>query len=176
MRTRAHGTAATPGARTPLREASTPLLVAAGPVRNTTDLVLARLAEAPDHVAFEVRAPGILVGGPWEPVTTAEFVVRARRLGRGLVAVGVESGDAVAIMAATRYEWAVAEMACWFAGAVVVPVYDTSAAVQVEAIVADAGVRLGLAGNPEQARLLRQALAAHGRAALGVWTMDADPG
>ena len=99
------------------------------------------------------------MSGPWEPVTTTEFVARVRRLGRGLAAVGIETGDAVAIMAATRYEWAVAEMACWFAGAVVVPVYDTSAGVQVEAIVADAGVRLGLAGNAEQAGLLRRALA-----------------
>ncbi|MCA0308255.1 MAG: long-chain fatty acid--CoA ligase [Actinobacteria bacterium] len=159
-----------------LREVSTPLLADAGTCRNATDLLLARLAEAPDHVAFEVREPGAPVTGPWRPVTTAGFVARVRRLGRGLVAVGVEPGDAVAIMAATRYEWAVAEMACWFAGAVVVPVYDTSAAVQVETVVADAGVRLGLAGSSAQAELLRDALAAGGTDALGVWTMDADPG
>ncbi|HSK34615.1 MAG TPA: AMP-dependent synthetase/ligase [Propionicimonas sp.] len=154
---------------------STPLLAPAGAFRNATDLLLARLAEAPDHVAFEVRAPGTPVTGPWRPVTTAEFVARVRMLGRGLVAVGVQPGDAVAIMAATRYEWAVAEMACWFAGAVVVPVYDTSAAVQVETIVDDASVRLGLAGSAAQAALLRDALAARSDA-LGVWTMDADPG
>ena len=164
------------GAREPLREVGTPLLADAGACRNVTDLLLGRLAEAPDHVAFEVRDPGTPVTGPWRPVTTAEFVARVRRLGRGLVAVGVEPGDAVAIMAATRYEWAVAEMACWFAGAVVVPVYDTAAAVQVETIVADADVRLGLAGSTAQATLLRDALAANAHDALGVWTMDADPG
>ncbi|HQZ00739.1 MAG TPA: AMP-dependent synthetase/ligase [Propionicimonas sp.] len=166
----------TPMTPEPLREVRTPMLADAGACRNATDLLLARLAEAPDHVAFEVRAPGAPVTGPWRPVTTAEFVARVRRLGRGLVAVGVHPGDAVAIMAATRYEWAVAEMACWFAGAVVVPVYDTSAAVQVETIVADAEVRLGLAGSEAQAVLLREALVARGRDALGVWTMDADPG
>ncbi|MCC6497435.1 MAG: long-chain fatty acid--CoA ligase [Propionibacteriaceae bacterium] len=164
-----------PEAPGPLHEVSTPLLAPAGALRNATDLLLARLAEAPDHVAFEVRAPGTPVTGPWRPVTTAEFVDRVRLLGRGLVAVGVQPGDAVAIMAATRYEWAVAEMACWFAGAVVVPVYDTSAAVQVETIVADASVRLGLAGSAAQAALLRDALVARSDA-LGVWTMDADPG
>lgn len=165
-----------PEAPGPPREVSTPLLADAGTCRNATDLLLARLAEAPDHVAFEVREPGAPVTGPWRPVTTAGFVARVRRLGRGLVAVGVQPGDAVAIMAVTRYEWAVAEMACWFAGAVVVPVYDTSAAVQVETVVADAGVRLGLAGSGAQAELLRDALAARGTDALGVWTMDADPG
>lgn len=174
MTTRARRTTTPPGARPPLRETSTPLLAAAGDLRNTTDLLLARLATAPDHVAFEVRGPGAPVTGPWEPVTTAAFVARVRRLGRGLVAVGIEPGDAVAIMAATRYEWAVAEMACWFAGAVVVPVYATSAGVQVDAIVADADVRLGLAGDAEQAGLLDRAL--RGRAAIGVWMMDAEPG
>ncbi|MFZ0531379.1 MAG: AMP-binding protein, partial [Propionicimonas sp.] len=176
MTTYQGGTLMPPETSAPPREVSTPLLVGADGYRNATDLLLARLEAAPDHIAFEVRAPGAPVTGPWRPVTTAEFVARVRLLGRGLVAVGVEPGDAVAIMAATRYEWAVAEMACWFAGAVVVPVYGTSAAVQVETIVADAGVRLGLAGSAEQADLLRNALATRGREALGVWTMDADPG
>jgi long-chain acyl-CoA synthetase len=176
MTTQARRTPVPPEAPGPLRETSTPLLLDAGTCRNATDLLLARLAEAPDHVAFEVREPGTPVTAPWRPVTTSGFVARVRRLGRGLVAVGLQPGDAVAIMAATRYEWAVAEMACWFAGAVVVPVYDTSAAVQVEAVVADAGVRLGLAGSSAQAELLRDALAAHDTDALGVWTMDPDPG
>ena len=175
MTTQARRTPMPPEGPGPLHEVCTPLLAPDGVFRNATDLLLARLAEAPDHVAFEVRDPGTPVTGPWRPVTTAEFVARVRLLGRGLVAVGVEPGDAVAIMAATRYEWAVAEMACWFAGAVVVPVYDTSAAVQVETIVADASVRLGLAGSAAHAALLRDALAAR-RDALGVWTMDADPG
>ena len=176
MTTQARRTPMPPEAPEPTHEVSTPPLAVAGACRNATDLLLARLAEAPDHVAFEVRTPGTPVAGPWQPVTTAEFVARVRLLGRGLVAVGVEPGDAVAIMAATRYEWAVAEMACWFAAAVVVPVYDTSAAVQVETIVADAGVRLGLAGSAAQADLLQDALAARARDALGVWTMDPDPG
>ena len=176
MTRQVRGTPTPAEAAAPLREVSTPLLAGAGDCRNATDLLLARLAESPDHVAFEVRAQGAPVTGPWRPVTTADFVARVRLLGRGLVAVGVEPGDAVAIMAETRYEWAVAEMACWFAGAVVVPVYGTSAAVQVETIVADAAVRLGLAGSAAQADLLRDALAARGSEALGVWTMDADPG
>lgn len=158
------------------REASTPLLVARGTDANATDLLLTRLAEAPDHVAFEVRTPGAPLTGAWHPVTTAEFAARVRRVAAGLVAVGVQAGDAVAIMAATRYEWAVADLACWFAGAVVVPVYDTSALPQVEAILADAGVRLALTGTADQAALLRDAFATTGGDPLGVWTMDPSPG
>jgi len=161
---------------TELAEASTPLLVDATGFRNATDLLLARLAEAPDHVAFEVRDADAPVTGPWRPVTTAEFAAQVRRLARGLIAAGAEPGDSVGIMAATRYEWAVAELACWFAGAVVVPIYDTSADVQVRTIVADASVRLGLAGSSAQAELLREALAEQAGNPLGVWTMDPDPG
>jgi long-chain acyl-CoA synthetase len=159
-----------------LREASTPLLVEPGAAGNATDLLVARLEAAPDHVAFEVRRLGAGVSGPWRQVTTAEFTAAVRALARGLMAVGVEPGDAVAIMAATRYEWAVADLACWFAGAVVVPVYETSALPQVAAILADAGVRLGLAGTQDQAVLLRGGFAGVGVEPLGIWTMDASPG
>jgi len=161
---------------TELAEASTPLLVDATGFRNATDLLLTRLAEAPDHVAFEVRDADAPVTGPWRPVTTVEFAAQVRRLARGLIAAGTEPGDSVGIMAATRYEWAVAELACWFAGAVVVPIYDTSADVQVRTIVADASIRLGLAGSSAQAELLREALAEQADNPLGVWTMDPDPG
>lgn len=50
-------------------------------------------------------------------------------------------------MSATRYEWAVADLAIWFAGGVVVPVYDSSAPGQVAAIVADAQVRIAFSGD-----------------------------
>jgi long-chain acyl-CoA synthetase len=61
-------------------------------------------------------------------------------------------------MAPTRYEWAVADLAVWFAGGVVVPVYDSSAPSQVAAIVADAGVRVAFFGDERS----RSALTAAG--------------
>lgn len=81
MTTQARRTPMPPEAPEPLHEVSTPLLAVAGACRNVTDLLLARLAEPPDHVAFEVRTPGTPVTGPWQPVTTAEFVARVGRLG-----------------------------------------------------------------------------------------------
>ena len=138
--------------------------------RNATDLVVQRVAQAPDHVAFEVPLPG----GGWRPITTKQFDLEVRELAKGMIAVGLQPGDAVAIMAATRYEWAVADLATWYAGAIVVPIYDTSAQPQVDAIVHDADVRLGIAGSAEQAALLENSLA--GRDSLGIWTMDAARG
>lgn len=139
--------------------------------RNATDLLAHRVAQAPDHVAFEVRD----AEGAWRPVTTRAFEAEVRALAKGLVGVGVQPGDAIAIMAPTRYEWAVADLAAWYAGAVVVPVYETSSAPQVAAVLADAGVRLGIAASHGHAALLAGGFDVIGTRALGVWTMDARP-
>ncbi|WP_350003869.1 AMP-binding protein [Pseudarthrobacter sp. WHRI 8279] len=67
-------------------------------------------------------------------------------------------------------------MAAWFAAAVVVPVYETSALPQVAAVLDDAAVRLAIAGTAGHALLLEQGFEETGRTSLGVWTMDARPG
>jgi len=139
-------------------------------LRNTTDLLVRRVTEAPHHTAFEVSCSD----GAWHDVSTVEFDAHVRRVAKGMIAAGLAPGDSVAIMAATRYEWAVADLATWYAGGVVVPIYDTSVAGQVRAVTSDANVRLGIAGSAEQASLLASALT--DREACGVWTMDAADG
>lgn len=155
-----------------MREFTTPLLVDPSGHRNATDLLLDRVRVAPDHVAFDVRD----VAGGWRPLTTRDFVDQVRALARGFIAAGVGPGESVAIMAPTRFEWALTDLAAWFAGAVVVPVYETSAQPQVTAILADADVRLAVGGSAHHAALLERGFAEAGREALGVWTMDAGPG
>lgn len=152
-------------------ESSTPPLADLDGYRNVTDLLVARAAIAPDHVAFEVK--GADARGSWRPITTREFLNQVRALAKGFIAQGVRAGDPIAIMAPTRYEWAVADLASWFAGAVVVPIYETSSPSQVNAIVADAGVRLAIGGTTEHAVLLQAALTETERITLGAWTMDA---
>ncbi|WP_186814556.1 AMP-dependent synthetase/ligase [Actinotalea fermentans] len=154
---------------------SSPPLADLTGVRNTTDLLAGRVAGHPDAVAFDVREPGAPVDAPWRPVTTAAFEAHVRAIAKGLVAAGLAPGDAVAVMAPTRYEWALVDMAVWYAGGVVVPVYETSAQVQVSAVVLDADVRLAVGGGPRHVELLTHALAEAGRPAP-VWSMDAAPG
>jgi long-chain acyl-CoA synthetase len=79
------------------------------------------------------------VDGRWEDVTSRELLAQVYAVAQGLVAAGVAPGDRVGIMSRTRYEWTVADFALWFAGAVPVPVYETSAAEQVAWILADSG-------------------------------------
>lgn len=137
-----------------MREVSTPPLVDLAGYRNVTDLLVRRLAEAPDHGAFDV----VDAQKSWRQVTTAAFAADVRGLAKGLMALGVGPGDAVAIMAPTRYEWAVADLAIWFAGGVVVPVYDSSSPVQVAEIVRDAGVRAAFVGDARSRAALEAAL------------------
>ncbi|MFJ4223258.1 AMP-dependent synthetase/ligase [Microbacterium sp. NPDC089695] len=152
-------------------ETSTPPLAALDGYRNITDLLVARVAAAPDHVAFEVDDAA--QPGTWRPVTTRQFADAVSALAKGFIARGVQPGDPIAIMAPTRYEWAVADLASWYAGAVVVPIYDSSSPSQVDAIVADAGVRLAIGGTAAHADLLRAAFDRAPGDALGAWTMDA---
>ena len=152
-----------------MTEASTAALVDLGDHRNITELLTRRAAAAPDHVAFDVAAGD----GTWSPVTTSEFLAAVEALAKGLIATGVAAGDSVAILAPTRYEWAVADLAAWFAGAVVVPIYESSSPVQVAAIVADAEVVLGIGGVSAHTATLRAAFAQTGAGRLGAWAMDA---
>ena len=61
------------------------------------------------------------------------------RLALGFVAAGVRPGDRVGLMARTRYEWTLVDVALWTVGAVTVPVYETSSAEQLRWILADSG-------------------------------------
>jgi long-chain acyl-CoA synthetase len=117
-----------------VREKSTPLLLPATTEGSLAD-VPARVARAePGRVTFSVRAPG-----GWTDVTAATFAAEVDALAKGFVSAGVRPGDAVAVMSRTRYEWTLADFALWSAGAVVVPIYETSSPDQVEWILSDSG-------------------------------------
>jgi long-chain acyl-CoA synthetase len=88
--------------------------------------------------------------GEWRDVSFAELGERARALAAGLIGMGIEPGDRVAILADTRMEWTVADLAALLAGAVVVPVYQTSSPEEVEYVLAHSGARLLFADGPEQ--------------------------
>lgn len=157
------------------QQASTPLLVPVDDYRNVTELLTRRVAAAPTHIAFEVPARSGLIADPWRGITTEEFHDRVSRLAKGFIAAGLQPGDAIAIMSATRYDWAVADLAAWFAGAVVVPIYDTASLTQVSAILRDAEVRAAIGGNDEQLRTLDRAFLAAGTTPLGVWAIPESP-
>ena len=85
--------------------------------------------------------------------TVKQTLARAQALAKGLVACGVDVGDRVALMAHTRYEWMVLDSAIMYAGAVTVPVYETSSADQLAWILTDSGAVVAVVENDEMRRL-----------------------
>jgi len=111
---------------------------------NLTDDVVSNGREAPGAVAFRRRVDSV-----WEDVTAEAFLTEVRAVAKGLVAAGIEPGDRVALISRTRYEWTLVDYAIWFAGAVTVPIYETSSAEQVGWILQDSGARAVVAEGPE---------------------------
>ncbi|WP_029287801.1 long-chain fatty acid--CoA ligase [Cellulomonas sp. HZM] len=120
-------------------EASTPLLVEIDPTNNLNDLLAERVAASLDATVIEHKAHA---DGPWIPISGRELDAEVVAVAKGLVAKGVEPGDRVGIMSRTRYEWSLLDWAAWAAGAVPVPLYETSSAEQVAWILTDADVSL----------------------------------
>src|SRR3954451_16147880 len=111
---------------------------------NLTDDVVTNAREHGSEVVFS--RPG---ASGWDGVTAAAFHDEVCAVAKGLVAAGIETGDRVALMSKTRYEWTLLDYAIWFAGAVTVPVYETSSAEQVQWILEDSGARGVVAETPE---------------------------
>ncbi|MFF3945318.1 AMP-dependent synthetase/ligase [Streptomyces sp. NPDC001902] len=118
-----------------MREFSLPALYEVPADGNLTDLIRRNAAQHPD-VAVIARKT---VTGDWADVTSTTFLAEVRAAAKGLIASGVQPGDRVALISRTRYEWTLFDFAIWSAGAVTVPVYETSSAEQIEWILGDSG-------------------------------------
>ncbi len=118
-----------------MNETTVPLRLSLPPTANIDAILRKRLELEPESVLAEVQRDGV-----WAPVTVAEFDAEVVKVAKGLVALGVEPGDTVGIMSRTRYEWTLLDFAAWAAGAVPVPIYETSSADQVEWILTNSAI------------------------------------
>lgn len=133
-------------------QASSPLLADDPALPTTVHLLEARRRATPELIAFRVlpdpsaddAAGGGLDADGLRPVSTEEFARAAERAAALLIREGVQAGDRVLLAGPTSFEWALADFACWYAGAVVVPVYPTSSPQQAAEMVGASGARLAL--------------------------------
>ena len=133
-----------------MREFSIPALVDIAATATLTDVVFDRAAQAPDFVLMRRRA----AERQWSDVTAAQFGDAVRALAKGLIAAGIGQGERVGLMSRTRYEWTLIDYAIWAAGAVTVPVYETSSADQVQWILSDSGARAVFAETDDHVSLI----------------------
>ncbi|MHC0431094.1 AMP-dependent synthetase/ligase [Streptomyces sp. O3] len=117
-----------------MREFSLPALYEVPADGNLTDIVRRNAAQHPD-----VAVIGRKVDGGWQDVSATDFLAEVTATAKGLIASGVQPGDRVALMSRTRYEWTLLDFAIWSAGAVTVPVYETSSPEQIQWILSDSG-------------------------------------
>jgi long-chain acyl-CoA synthetase len=117
-----------------VKQFDAPAVVPADPQANVTDLLVDRVAHTPDLVLFSLP-----VDGGWAPVTTAGFHRQVVALAKGLVAAGIQPGDKIGLICKTRYEWTLIDFATWFAGAILVPVYETNSPSQILWNMSDSG-------------------------------------
>jgi long-chain acyl-CoA synthetase len=112
---------------------------------NVARLFLERVQQTPSRPAY--RFPD---GEGWTAVTWAQTGDRVREVAAGLVALGVEAGQRVAIASGTRYEWIVADLAIMCAGAATTTVYPSSMSSDVAFILADSESRVVFAEDDSQ--------------------------
>jgi long-chain acyl-CoA synthetase len=98
-----------------------------------------------DYVALREKRLGI-----WREHTWADYYARARAFGLGLVALGLEAGDRVAIHSEDRPEWLFSEIGAICVGATSMGIYSTSPAAEVEYQLAHSGARFLVAEDQEQ--------------------------
>ncbi len=146
-----------------------PAIVPADPDANISDLLIERVKATPSLALFAVPE-GSGEGAGWRDITAAEFEREVIALAKGFVAAGIEPGDKVGFLARTTYEWTLVDFALFFAGAVMVPVYETSSASQVSWILSDSGAIAVLTESAEHSARVEEV-----RAELplirDVWTM-----
>ena len=121
-----------------MREYSTPAVAEIPPSANLADVVFERAQREPPA---EIIRRKMGRGPDWQPVTAGRFRDDVTAMAKGLIAAGIGVGDRVALLSRTCYEWTLTDYAIWSAGAVTVPIYETSSAEQIEWILSDSGAR-----------------------------------
>jgi len=134
-----------------MREYSVPASFTIGEHDNVASSVYEHERTDPNYVIAQR-----LVDGAWLDVTCAEVAAQIRSAALGLIAEGVQPGDRVAILSATRFEWIVLDYAILSVGGVTVPIYETSSAEQVHWVLEDSGAVLAFTETESHAQTVAE--------------------
>ncbi len=137
-----------------MNEFSVEPMVILDPGAALPDLLLANATVSPDAIGYSR-----FDGSQWTDISNEQFWNQVQQLARGFIAAGIKAGDCVGIMSRTRYEWTLVDFALWTAGAIPVPIYDSSSADQVHWILSDSGAVACIVETPRNAKTVDQAIA-----------------
>ncbi|GGV12963.1 AMP-dependent synthetase/ligase [Streptomyces griseoflavus] len=116
-------------------------------------LFLERVAATPDAEAYRYPVPPASGEGPddWKSLTWAGTAERVHAIAAGLIELGVQAEERVALAAATRVEWILADLGILCAGAATTTIYPQTNADESAYILSDSQSRVLIAENAEQA-------------------------
>jgi long-chain acyl-CoA synthetase len=134
-----------------VREFNAPAPFAVGEHDNIVAAVFEHERDDPEAVIFQRQVDGV-----WTDVTCAAAAAQIGSTALGLIALGVKAGDRVVIFSATRYEWAILDLAILSVGAVTVPIYETSSAEQVRWVLTDSAAVVAFAETDAHATMINE--------------------
>jgi long-chain acyl-CoA synthetase len=134
-----------------VREYSAPARFSVGDHDNIAAAAFEHERDDPDFVIYQRQ-----IDGAWTDVTCAQAADQIRSAALGLISLGVQAGDRVSIFSATRYEWAILDLAILSVGAVTVPIYETSSAEQVRWVLQNSEAVLAFAETDAHAAMVSE--------------------
>jgi long-chain acyl-CoA synthetase len=132
---------------------------AALPTDQVPDADVHTIADLPFHVMGRFQKPMVIGrcrNGGIDGMSSKEFFERIRDLSLGLSSLGVAPGDRVVIMAESRPEWVLADLAILTAGAVTVPIYPTLSAAQARYILQDSAAKVAIVSTRQQLEKIQE--------------------
>jgi long-chain acyl-CoA synthetase len=108
------------------------------------DIAYHQLNTFPQKVAFSDK-----VNGKWNLISTQEYLDKANQLSRGLIKIGINPGDKVALISNNRSEWNISDIAIQQVGAIGVPVYPTISEDDYEYIFNNAEIKLCIVSDKD---------------------------
>ncbi|MEN9987840.1 MAG: hypothetical protein RLZZ585_879 [Bacteroidota bacterium] len=113
-----------------------------------------RLFEVPDHQLKNYPNSSMFVtktAGIWVPISTSDFIDRTMHVARGLVSMGIQAGDRVAVASSNRLEWNILDIAVQKTGAILVPLYPNISENDYRFILNDCAAKICIVSNQELA-------------------------
>ena len=134
-----------------MREFSVPASFTVGKNDNILNSISKNAEISPDYIIFRN-----LVDNLWVEMTCAEVASIIRLVAKGLIALGINSGDRVVILSSTRYEWTIIDFAILSVDAVTVPIYETSSAEQIQFILNNSKAKIMFIENEAHADTIKK--------------------
>jgi long-chain acyl-CoA synthetase len=119
-----------------------------------SDLAAMVVAAAEHNEGVALRYPE---DDEWQEMSYAELGEATREIAAGLMALGIEAGQRVAILSETRAEWTLADLGAILAGAHVVPIYQTASVEEARHVLEDSESRLVFCEDTEKLATAREA-------------------